>query len=359
MRIMESSEDSTLMDVYDEELEEREDAVLEETPPLSCLSAASRISGGHAVFPRHKFAVADTSFGFCSMNWLGRLIFSSPPQSLKFPSSHQIFCYVFPSFNPIGVPKQASIPDVDPCGEHNRLDIINLSKQTQLSSVCYTELSKDVFSPSKSVSGERKPMSRAQRQRQVAFVAQQQLLIDLITLEPHQHESMKLAAHDTFSLLDDIGPNDEQFYDLIWHFISLTSSVAQLNKSIQCSLSPEEHSKCLEEEKAKFAHIHNLYVKTESLFQASEQRRQSLCREISHFEAILFEKQNQLKSYELETFNIETELGDLRRTMLEADNALKARTEQAKVARKLREEKKAKQIEAKTTLEKAVLELEY
>ncbi|TKY62960.1 hypothetical protein E2542_SST12825 [Spatholobus suberectus] len=356
MRIMDSSEDPTMMAVSDAELSQGEDTALEEASQLSCLSVStpSRISGRQDVFQRHIFAGADISFGFCSMGWLGRLRFFSPQQNLKFPSPQQIFCCVFPSFNPIDVPKQASITDV-PYGENNRFDGISLSQQTQLS----TEFSNDVFSPKKSPSSERKLMSRAQRQRQVAFVAQQQLLIDLITLEPHEYESMKEAADDTFALLDNLGANDRQFCEHIWDFISLTSSVAQMNTTIEDSLSPEEHSKCLEEEKAKFAHIHSLYVKTEALFQASDQCRQSLCKEISHFEAVLLEKQSQLKSYELETSNIEIELGDLRRNMLESDTALKARAEQAKVARKLREERKAKQIAAKTALEKAILELEY
>ncbi|KAL2320407.1 hypothetical protein Fmac_029376 [Flemingia macrophylla] len=345
MRIVDTSGYPTLMDVSDDELVEREDTALKETPPLSCLSAASTISGRHNGFKMHSFAGAVISSGFSSMDWLGRLIFSIPPQSLKSPSPQQIFCYV---------PKQASVPHA-PCGENNRLDAINLSQETQLSSVCHTEFSTDDFGPNKSSSSERKPMSRAQRQRQVAYVAKQQLIIDLVALElePHQHDSMKEAAHDTFALLDNIGASDEQFRELISDFISLTSSIAQMNISI------EEQSKCLEEEKAKRAHIHNLYVKTEAMFQASAQRRESLCREISHFEAILFEKQNQLKSYELETLNMETELGDLRRTMLEADAASKARAEQAKVARKLMEERQAKHIAAKTILEKALLELQY
>ncbi|KAL2320400.1 hypothetical protein Fmac_029369 [Flemingia macrophylla] len=313
MTIVDTSGYPTLMDVSDDELVEREDTALKETPPLSCcLSAASTISGRHNGFKMHSFAGAVISFD---------------------------------------VPKQASVPHA-PCGENNRLDAINLSQETQLSSVCHTEFSTD---PNKSSSSERKPMSRAQRQRQVAYVAKQQLIIDLVALElePHQHDSMKEAAHDTFALLDNIGASDEQFRELISDFISLTSSIAQMNISI------EEQSKCLEEEKAKRAHIHNLHVKTEAMFQASAQRRESLCREISHFEAILFEKQNQLKSYELETLNKETELGDLRRTMLEADAASEARAEQAKVARKLMEERQAKQIAAKTTLEKALLELQY
>ncbi|KAK7396006.1 hypothetical protein VNO78_16682 [Psophocarpus tetragonolobus] len=94
-----------------------------------------------------------------------------------------------------------------------------------------------------------------------------------------------------------------------------------MNKTIENSLSPEEHRKRFEEEKANYAHIHNLY------------------------------------SYESETSNME--LDNLTRTMLEADTALKARAEQEKLARKLMEERQAKKFAAKTAIQKAILELEY
>lgn len=153
------------------------------------------------------------------MGWLGGQF--SLSQNLKSPSPQSIFCceydflslqvficlilpYLnsthclpfitggFPSFNPIDVPKQSSITNV-PCGEHSQLDVIGLSQQTQLSS------------------SERKLMSRTQRQRQMAFAVEQQLLIDLATLEPHEHESMKEAAQDTFAISDNLGANDTIF----------------------------------------------------------------------------------------------------------------------------------------------------
>ncbi|RZB47321.1 hypothetical protein D0Y65_051095 [Glycine soja] len=281
--------------------------------------------------------VAGDDFG--SLNDCGRLLFS-PPQSLKSPSSQtpqSIFCCVFPSFNPIDVPKQPSITNV-PCAEHNQLDVIRLSQQSQLSS------------------SERKLMSRAQRQRQLAFAAQKQLLNDLETSKPHEHESMKEAAQDTFAILNNLGANDTQFFEHVLDFIKLTSSVVQMTKSIECL---EEDNKRLEDENAKLAHIRDLYAKTEDQFQASDQRRQLLSKEISDFEAMLVEKRNQLKSCELETSNMRIELGGLRRTMLEADTALKARMKQAEIAGKLRKEREAKQIAAKTALEKARLKSEY
>ncbi|RZB59603.1 Calcium-binding mitochondrial carrier protein SCaMC-1 isoform E [Glycine soja] len=194
MRIMDSSEDPTSMVVPDAELSQSEDEVLEKASPLSCLSEStlSTIGGQQHVFPRHIFADvgADPSFGSCPLGWLGGQF--SLSQNLKSPSPQSIFCCGFPSFNPIDVPKQSSITNV-PCGEHSQLDVIGLSQQTQLSS------------------SERKLMSRTQRQRQMAFAVEQQLLIDLATLEPHEHESMKEAAQDTFAISDNLGANDTIF----------------------------------------------------------------------------------------------------------------------------------------------------
>ncbi|KHN46836.1 hypothetical protein glysoja_015087 [Glycine soja] len=149
MRIMDSSEDPTSMVVPDAELSQSEDEVLE---VFICL-----------ILP-----------------------YLNSTHCLPFITGG------FPSFNPIDVPKQSSITNV-PCGEHSQLDVIGLSQQTQLSS------------------SERKLMSRTQRQRQMAFAVEQQLLIDLATLEPHEHESMKEAAQDTFAISDNLGANDTIF----------------------------------------------------------------------------------------------------------------------------------------------------
>ncbi|XP_061354754.1 uncharacterized protein LOC133299317 [Gastrolobium bilobum] len=347
MRIMDNSENHSLMTVS--KISEGEDAALMALHS-ECVgfpeheSTPSRIRSRQREFQRHIFAdsdaVADTSFDPCPTGWLGRLLFFRPTQSLKFTPPQPFFCCVFPSINPIIVPKQASIPD-DPC-ERNQVAISSLVQHPQLST-----------------GSERKPISKAQRLRQMVLFAQKQLLIDLETLDPHDLESMRKAAEATFAILDNLEVDYKQFSEHIWDFISLASSVAEMDQSMENSLTLEEHNKCFEEEKVRYACVHEDCVKTETLFQVSDEHIQSLCEEIYQLEAMLHVKQNQLKSCKLENLKIKTNLDNLKRNMLEAETALKVRAEQVEITRKLREERQAKQIAAKSALEKAKLELEY
>ncbi|KAJ1389466.1 Zinc finger, CCHC-type [Sesbania bispinosa] len=319
----------------------------------SSLSTPSRIHNRQSVFEKD---LDDASFGSCPTGWLGRLLFIHPTQTLKFPQSQPIFCYVFPSFNPIVVPKQENIPDGSL--ECNNLAINSLSQSTQLATGCYTEVSKVVVSPIKSPGSESKLMLKEQRQREVILFTQKRLLSDIETFDPHEHESMREAAEITFALLDRLAVDYKQFSEHIWNYINLASSIAEMDKSMKNSLTLEEHNKLFEEENMRLAHIQDHCVKTEALLEASNHHRQLLCEEVSHLKATLHEKQNQLKSCELEMMKIETDLGDMKRRKLEVDMILRDRAEQAEMARKQIEEKQAKQIAAKTALEKAKLELE-
>ncbi|KAG5083060.1 hypothetical protein JHK84_053098 [Glycine max] len=321
---------------------------------LSCLSTPSRICWRQIMFQRRIFS--NVSFGSCPMGWLGRLLFFYPTQSLKHPTPLPFYCCVFPSYNPIIVPKKTSIPDCPV--ECNQLAISRVSQHTQLSTV-KTEVSGDVVSPSKSPDGKRKSiLSKAQRHREVVLFTQQRLLIDLETLAPHEHESMREAAKNTFELLNVIGVDYKQFSDNVLDYINFVSSIAEIDRSMENSLTMEERIKLFEEEKMRFVQLQDDYVKTKALLEASYRHRQLLCEQVSNLKAMLNEKQKQLKHRELETLKIETHLRDLKRNILETDATLKERAEQTEVARKHSEERQAKQIAAKEALAKAKLELE-
>ncbi|KAK7336186.1 hypothetical protein VNO77_16719 [Canavalia gladiata] len=291
------------------------------------------------------------------MGWLGRLLFFYPTQSLKFPAPKPFFCCIFPSFNPIVVPKSTNTCDGP--YEHNQVAISNVSQHTQLSNGCHTEVSRDVVSSDKSQDCERKSItSKAQRHREVVLFTQQRLLADLETLDPHEHESMKKEAQNTFELLNILGVDYKQFSNHVLDYINLVSSFAEIDKSMENSLATEEHNKLFEEEKIRFAQLQDNYVKTGALLKTSNHHKQLLCEQVSNLKAMLHEKQNQLKYCELETLKMETNLGDLKRSMLAANLVLKKRTEQMKVVKKLSEVRQAKEIAAKAALEKAKLGLE-
>lgn len=324
---------------------------------LSRLPTLSRIRCRQIMFQYRIFSDF-ASFGSCPMGWLGRLLFFCPTtQSLKFPTPKPFFCCVFPSYNPIAVPKQTSNVD----GDHacNPFAISIVSQHTQLSS-SHTKVSRDIVSsPSKSQNGERKSiMSKAQRHREVVLFTQQRLLMDLETLDPHEHESMREAAETTFDLLNNLGIDYTHFSDRVLDYISFASSIAEIDKSMENSLTMEEYNKLFEEEKMRFAQLQDDYVKNKALLKATNCRKQLLCEQVSDLKAMLNEKQNQLKICELEILKIETHIGDLTRNLSETEITLKERAEQTEVARKQSEERQAKKIAAKEALQKAKLELE-
>ncbi|XP_029125315.1 uncharacterized protein LOC114915174 [Cajanus cajan] len=120
------------------------------------------------------------------MGWLG-LLFFYPTQSLKFSTPKPFFCCVFPSYDPIVISKQTSI-----LNESNQLAISSVSQHTKLSTGCYTKVSGDVVTPSKSKDGETKPITaKAKSNKEVFLFTQQRLLIDLEKLDPCKHESIE------------------------------------------------------------------------------------------------------------------------------------------------------------------------
>ena len=281
-----------------------------------------------------------------------------------------VFTGIFPSFDLIAVPKQAINCD-DPC-ERSQLAISNHGEHAQLSpsgsptevssDVGHIEVSRDVVSvsPIKSQGSERKSMSKAERQRQMVVSTLQQLLRELESMNPHDHESMRVAVEDTFGLLGGLldGLDYIHFSEHVWEFINNASAVAEIDTSMEYSPTLEECNQSIEKERARFAQIHEECVKTEALLEASNRRGQWLREEVSNLEAMLHEKKNQLNSCEKESLKIETHLCDLKRRMMEADTTLKDRAEEAELARRLNEQRQTKQMAAKVALDKAKLELE-
>ncbi|XP_020204241.1 uncharacterized protein LOC109789642 isoform X2 [Cajanus cajan] len=132
----------------------------------------------------------------------------------------------------------------------------------------------------------------------------------------------------------------------------------EIDRCMENSLTMEEDNRLFEEQKMRFAQLQDDHAKAEALLEALNRQRQLLCEQVSNLKAMLNEKKKQLEFCELETLKIETHLGDLKRKILETDLTLKERAEQTEVARKLSEERQAKEIAAKEMLEKAKLELE-
>ncbi|KAK4272256.1 hypothetical protein QN277_020840 [Acacia crassicarpa] len=303
-------------------------------------------------FRKQISANVNSSFDPCPIGWLGRLVFFHPTLSLKFLQPVPFLCSVFPSFDAIIVSTQESNHN-DLSGESNQLVISNPAEHAHLS-----EVSRNAVSTNLSVVSERKPMSKEQRQKQIVLNALKDLLLDLESMNPLDHESMRKVAEDTFDVLITLPVDYNEFSEHVWEFINSTSSLAETQSSVQNGLSLEEHIQYYEEEKLRLADIQDSFVKTKTLLEASQKHSQSLREEASRLKEMLQGVESQLTSCEIETNKMETHLGKINASMLEAEESLKIATEQVSTARKLRQEIEAKQLAAETAFEKAKLELE-
>ncbi|XP_028761136.1 uncharacterized protein LOC114719774 isoform X2 [Neltuma alba] len=333
------------------------EAIEEKARSTIHLSTASGIRALQREFEKQISTNVDSFFDPCPMGWLGRLVFFHPTLSLKSPQPGPFFCCVFPSFNAIMVPTQEISHD-DVSGESNQLVISNPGEHAHLSASCLSEASGNAVSTNVSLSSERKPRSKEQRQKQIVLNALKDLLCELESMSRLDHESMRKAAYDTFDVLKTLPVDYTEFSEYVWEFINSTSSLAEVQNSVQNGLSLEKHIQRFEEEKLRLADIHDNFVKTKTLLEASQQHSQSLREEASRLKEMLQRVESQLTSCELETKKMETHLGEINISMLEAEKSSKIAAEQVETARKLDQEIEVKQLAAKTALEMAKFELD-
>ncbi|GAU46361.1 hypothetical protein TSUD_325030 [Trifolium subterraneum] len=234
---------------------------------------------------------------------------------------------IYPSFDPTAVPTQTST--INSQSECSDVVIKSPSQCTQLSPGSEVKL------------------------KGFLIEVQQRLLNDLENLDFDQHESMRVTAEATFFLLNCSGFQCKQFSDYVLDFINLATSMAEIDKSMENSPTLEEYSKLLEEEKVRLANIKDDCMKTEALLQSSNQKRNLLSEEVSRLETVLREKQNELKFCDSETMKFETQLGDIKRRLSEADLTIEDRILQTEAARKKVTERDTKQIAARIALKNA------
>ncbi|XP_054800722.1 uncharacterized protein LOC129304906 isoform X1 [Prosopis cineraria] len=321
------------------------------------LSTASGIRARQREFQMQISTDVDASFDPYPMDWLGRLAFFHPTLNLKLSQPKPLFCCVFPSFNAIITPTEKINHDGFP-SESNQLVISNPGEHAILSTDCLFEGFRNAVSTNVSLTSERKPMSKAQRQKQIVLNALKDLLFELESMNPLDYVSMRKAAEDTFDLLKTLPVDYKKFSEHVWEFINSTSSSVEVQNSAQNDLSLEEHIQHYEEEKLRLSGIHDNFVKTNALLKASQWHSQSLREKASRLKEMLQGVESQQISCEMKIKKMETQLGEINASMREAEESLKITAKRLGLAKKLSQEIEAKQLAAKTALEKAKLELE-
>ncbi|XP_057720692.1 uncharacterized protein LOC130935130 [Arachis stenosperma] len=200
----------------------------------------------------------------------------------------------------------------------------------------------------------RKLMSEAERRKKMVSYMLREFLTEIEDLDIHDHDSIRVAVDGCFKILQELvlTADYKLFSDHVWDYINNVSAIAEIDKSMENRLTLGESNRIIEEEKTKLAQIQEETVETEAMFIACNLKGEMLREEVLRMKAELHEKQNQLKSCELESATIESRLGDLKRRRLEADTKLMGRVEEAESARRLNEERQLKQMAAMAALEK-------
>ncbi|MED6173068.1 hypothetical protein PIB30_055815 [Stylosanthes scabra] len=221
----------------------------------------------------------------------------------------------------------------------------------------------DDTAPTMTQGTKRKLMSGPERKQKMVSYMLRGLLTDLKDLDICDPDSVRVAVEavdDCLPILQEHDLSDayKLFFDHVRDYINNVSAIAEIGKSMENRLTLEESHRIIEEETTKLAKILEETVETEATYKACMEKRLRLHEEILRMEAEIFEKRNQLKSYESETMAMESRLGDLKRRKVEADTTLKGRAEEAELARRVNEERKTKQMAAMAALKKAKHELE-
>ncbi|XP_025658592.1 uncharacterized protein [Arachis hypogaea] len=274
----------------------------------------------------------------------------------------------FTSYDEISDSEHPTAGDSPP--ECNQSTITSLNEDAQLSSrgsdttvlgqisgddVMQTEVPGGVSAMLTVTQGtKRKLMSEAERRKKMVSYMLREFLTELEDLDIHDHDSIRVAVDGCFKILQELvlSADYKLFSDHVCDYINNVSAIAEIDKSMENRLTLDESNRIIEEEKTKLAQIQEETVETEAMLKACNWKGKMLREEVLRMKAELHEKQNQLKSCELESATIESRLGDLKRRRLEADTKLKGRAEEAESARRLNEERQLKQMAAMAALEK-------
>ncbi|KAJ7976317.1 DNA topoisomerase [Quillaja saponaria] len=314
--------------------------------------AAYTATFGHSGFSRHSHAgfilfnaKSTHPAGILFMGWWGRIVFP-PVRCLKFPTPRPFFCCVFPSFNPIFVPKQkalvgmGSLLDLHPAPLHTADGMLSGGKPyqgVQLSSDAHDTVSSLISRPNISPDSEKRPISKARSW--TAVLVQNQLIKLLETLDPLDYKSVKEAVDTHFEILDVLSVDYSTFSEHVLEFVGCISSLVDIEQSVKNYLPPQQLLEHCNREKARFDEISHAHNETKALFEASTERLLSLREEASRCEA--------------ETSKLEINLREISKSMMEFERTLQFAYEEVEVATQLGVERDGKRCAAEAALEKA------
>lgn len=184
---------------------------------------------------------------------------------------------------------------------------------------------------------------------------QNQLLAMLESTEPHNHRSMTEAANKTFSVLSSLSIDYRSFSEHVRKFISCASSLAEMEESVMAEQSTEEIMEWYDNERANVDEISTMQAETKDAVTASEQQLKSLGEEASRLKEMLLQIEDQLRHCKKENAELKIKSRKISEDMLESGKKL----QEAEAAKKLHEEREREKNAAKESLERARIQLRH
>ncbi|KAK2665971.1 hypothetical protein Ddye_004545 [Dipteronia dyeriana] len=316
------------------------------------------------------------SLGLHVLGWLGRLVFP-PPRSLNDHPPKPFFCCIFPSFDPIFVPRdgnrldlEGSTPELDKLssrthgGDRQQWNGV-LWKHSGLKRSYATIQSDTLISPvSKSLEHTAAPFQSLEqaavqfqkRLEQAALHFQNEFVTILNRIDSSDPDTMTKKADKFFSDLDrvQLPINYEPFSRRVREFIESASRLAGIEKSICKACSLEELTEVYNSEKVRFDDISKAHDEAVAAFSNSSRRHQSLQEDASRLRDMLLRIESQSSCCEAETSELNVQMDVISKVKLES----KKRMEEAKETLKLREQREAERCAAKAELEQARIQLQ-
>ncbi|KAL5581483.1 hypothetical protein UlMin_013925 [Ulmus minor] len=292
--------------------------------------------------------------GSLIVGWLGRLALS-PSGGLIVPPANPFFCCVFPSFDPIFVPKDMIVQHENLNNQHcsplnAEVDVCSQVLNEGSQSGILHQLSGITNIPGlKQGSDLMGPISKALMD--AAMGIQNQLLIILESTDPLHHESMTQAANKTFAALEVLSVDHRSFSERVTKFIECASSLAKIEQN--GNISPEDIKERYENEKTAFSKISSMYKQTVDGITACDERVQSLEKQADIMKEILLGIEKQIKDSKAENVELKSRVEKIMEEKLESEKKLM----EAEAAMMACEEWEVERGAAKEALERAKLQL--
>jgi len=297
------------------------------------------------------YEVLDLNF----KGWYGRLVFP-PSRSPTFPAPKPFFCGVFPSFDPISLPRDGDVPFEIRSPSSVESSELSLPTPFQPSgALCEPSGLKP---PAKKFEGNKMKGSVLGVFKQAAVSLQDELLTLLESMDHHDHESMLEESYAVFGALDRLFVDYEPFKEQVLNYIGCATSLNQVELSIDDNdRSSLELYNSYNRKKLRLEDVSCLHSKTSSALEASNEHLQYLQQEASRLRDMLLRAEEELALCKVECTEIDSRFRQLAEDKLHLELDLQASFHEAEEAKKVCQLGEAKRNVAKESFEKARSEL--